>query len=98
MMQAVQFAFHDRVQTIPADILNGKSEKDFLLSKFQKGCIFGLDNLMSSGCYKLGGWAYHFDMPKFLVKQYGEWREYFAPNKTALRKVLYGRIDKIVAI
>lgn len=97
-MQAVKFAFHDRVSETPEDILNGKSEKEFLLSKFQRGYIFGLDELMNSGCYKLGGWAYYFDMPKFLVKQYGEWREYFAPSKTALRKVLHGRIDKIIAI
>lgn len=96
-MQAVKFAFHDRVSETPADILKGKSEKEFLLSKFQRG-ISGLDELIHSGCYKLGGWAYYFDMPKFLVKQYGEWREYFAPNKTALRKALYGRIDRIIAI
>lgn len=97
-MNVIQFAFHDRVQPTPADILNGKSEKEFLNEKFQKGCIFGLDHLMRSSCYKLGGWAYYFDMPKFLVKQYGEWQEYFAPSKTALRKAIYGRIDKIVAI
>lgn len=97
-MNIVQFAFHDRVPTTPADILNGKSEKEFLTEKFQKGCVFGLDHLMQSGCYKLGGWAYYFDMPKFLVKQYGQWSEYFAPNKTALRNALYGRIDKIVTL
>ena len=97
-MKAVQFAFHDRVSSIPSEILNGSTEKEFLLSKYQKGCIFGLDNLMRYGCYKLGGWAYYFDMPKFLVKQHGQWSEYFAPNKTALRNAIYGRIEKIVAI
>lgn len=38
-MNVVQFAFHDRVPVTPADILNGKSEKEFLAEKFQKGCI-----------------------------------------------------------
>ena len=35
-------------------------------------------------------------LKRILVKQYGTWSEYFAPNKTKLRKCLYGRIDEMV--
>ena len=34
----------------------------------------------------------------FLVSQYGQWREYKVMDKTALRKILYGRIDRIVEL
>ena len=33
-----------------------------------------------------------------LVSQYGQWREYKVMDKTALRKILYGRIDRIVEL
>lgn len=58
------------------------------------------DNLLTFGVYKSMGYAYDFrpHLKKFLYKQYGEWNECFAPNKTALRGVIYGKIDKIVEI
>jgi hypothetical protein len=73
---------------------------EFLKSKYQRGCIFGLDNLQRSGTYKLMGWAYDFKplLKKYIVKQYGAWHEYFAPNKTLLRRSIYGTIEKIVEI
>ena len=43
-----------------------------------------------------------FDFSDFLktyvVKQYGNWREYKAVNKTTLRKCIYGTIEKIVEV
>jgi hypothetical protein len=82
------------------DILNGKSEIDFLKSKYQKGCIFGLNNLQHNGCYKLSGWCFDFRpfLKKFIVKQYDSWQEYYAPNKTLLRNSIYGKINKIIEI
>ena len=76
------------------------SPKDFLKSKYTKGYIFGLDNLQRGGVYRLMGWAYDFKpyLRKYLVKQYGQWQEYYAPNKTSLRNTIYGRIDKIQEI
>lgn len=73
---------------------------DFIKSKFDKGHIFGKDNLLRFGRYLLLGYAYDFrqEMKKYLVKQYGSWNEYYAPNKTLLRRALYGRIEKIVEI
>lgn len=50
------------------------------------------------GYLKIGGWMYDFreDLKQYLVKQYGEWREVYAPNKTAIRKAIYGRVEKII--
>lgn len=46
--------------------------------------------------------GYRFDFTdavrKYLVKQYGSWQEYYAPDKTSLRATLYGRIIQIVEI
>ena len=46
--------------------------------------------------------GYRFDffdvLKKHLVRQYGQWVEYYAPNPTSLRKLLYGRINQIVEI
>ena len=71
---------------------------EYLKEKYTKGCIFGRENLLHSGCYKIMGWIFDVrdDFPLFLYKQYGVWREAHAPNRTALRKATYGKIDKIV--
>lgn len=46
--------------------------------------------------------GYRFDFSdvirKFLVNQYGSWQEYYAPDKTSLREILFGRINQIVEI
>lgn len=46
--------------------------------------------------------GYRFDfldvLKKYLVKQYGHWSEYYAPDRTSLRKFLYGTINQIVEI
>ena len=44
--------------------------------------------------------GYRFDffdvLKKYLVKQYGQWAEYYAPDRTSLCKHLCGRIKQIV--
>ena len=57
-------------------------------------------NVAQSGIYKNMGYAYNLRpyLKRYLVKQYGNWNEYFAPNKTMLRKSMHGKIDKIVEI
>lgn len=44
--------------------------------------------------------GYRFDffdvLKKYLVRQYGQWVEYYAPDPTSLRKHLYGCIKQIV--
>ena len=46
--------------------------------------------------------GYRFDffdvLKKYLVNQYGQWAEYYAPDRTSLRKHLCGRINQIVEI
>ena len=46
--------------------------------------------------------GYRFDffdvLKKYLVNQYGQWAEYYAPDRTSLRSFLYGRINQIVEI
>src|SRR5690606_16300867 len=52
-------------------------------------------NVSSSGIERIMAIAYDFRpfLKKILVKQYGSWQEYYAPNKTLLRNALYGRIE-----
>ena len=74
--------------------------KEFLKTSYASPHSFGVINLKESGIYRLMGWAYNFRpyLKKYLIKQYGQWSEYYAPNKTTLRSTIYGRIDKIVEI
>lgn len=67
---------------------------------FSSSCSFGFHNVSHSGQYKLMGYSYNLRpfLSKILVKQYGEWFEYWAPNKTILRNALYGKIDKMIYI
>lgn len=48
----------------------------------------------------LMGWRFNFSqvLSTYIVKQYGQWREYRAVDKTALRNCIYGRIERIVKI
>ena len=57
-------------------------------------------NLIRYGHYKLMGYRYDFKpyLKKYLYKQYGDWREAYAPNKTLLRQVIGGRIEKIIEV
>ena len=90
--------FSDTATVEPTIII--ENPKDFLKCKYTNGHVFGIDNLKSTGLYKLMGWAYNFKpyLKKYIVKQYGQWHEYYAPNKTTLRQTIYGRIDKIQEI
>ncbi len=58
------------------------------------------ENLLHYGVYKVAGYKYDFSvyLKRYIYKQYGSWNEAYAPNKTTLRKVLGGRIEKIVEI
>ena len=58
------------------------------------------DNLIKYGCYKCMGYRFDFTpyLKQYLYKQYGSWHEAYAPNKTKLRLVIGGRIDKIIEL
>jgi len=91
------YAFSKTATPTPPNILGDKTITEFLKSKYDKGCIFGLDNLYK-GYYKYFGWCFDFNpfLKTYLVKQYNSWAEYKAPNKTLLRRSIYGKIDRIV--
>ena len=59
-----------------------------------------LADLQRYGRVRIAGYRYDFSplMKTFLYKQYGSWHEAKAPNKTALRKSIYGTIDRIIEI
>lgn len=69
-----------------------RTEKDNLISSTQ----FNFRN----GTYKQAGWLFDFNnyLKTYLVKQYGYWEEYKAFDKTSLKTILYGTIQKIVEI
>ena len=82
--------------------LNGVdiTPQEFLKHKYNGGCNFGLDDLMRYGVYKILGWSFNFRpyLKRYVFLQYGTWDEAFSPNKTMLKKVVIGKIDKIIEI
>ena len=61
---------------------------------------FSLNNLTREGCYRCMGWLYDYRpyLKKYLYKQYDRWQEAYAPTRSHLRKVTYGRIEKIIEL
>ncbi len=74
--------------------------KKYVIEKLQSRYSFGTVDIMQTGWFKLMGFAYDFRpfLTKYLYKQYGQWHEAYAINKTNLRKLVYGRIDKIIQL
>lgn len=70
-----------------------RQEKDWLAQEL-------LGNSYFNTSVPLMGYRFDFsDVVKtFLVKQYGDWHEYNAPDKTSIRNNLLGKIDKIVEL
>ena len=58
------------------------------------------DNVSRYGYYKLMGYQFNFRpyLKLYIYKQYEQWSEIYAPNKTMLRKKVYGKIDKIICL
>ena len=93
------FPFSTSATPEPPDILGGKTPDQFLAMKYQRGCFFGLEYLKGGACYKLAGWQFDFSpwLKRFIVSQHGRWQTVYAPNKTAVRRSTYGRIDEIIS-
>ena len=85
--------------TIP-DILDGKTPKEFLQLAYNNQFSLGIENLKKTGHFKLLGWAFNFNeyLKVFVYKQYDAWHEIKAPNKTQLRQVISGKIQKIIEV
>lgn len=68
-------------------------EKNWLAEAVNRNSFF--KNAIPVGGYRFG---FSDVLKTFLVKQYGNWSEYNAPDITSLRRIVYGRIDQITEI
>lgn len=70
-----------------------REEKDWLTRNVNYNTYF-------KGAVPLLGWRFDFSdvLLTFIVNRYGQWSEYKATDKTALRRALYGRIYRIVEL
>lgn len=74
--------------------------KNYLKSMFDNRYHGNLPNIHTFGAIKIMGYRYDFKkyLKQYVVKQHGGWQEYYAPNKTLLRKTLFGKVEKIIEI
>ena len=73
---------------------------EFLNKHYHSGYSGAISNFLSKGIYLSMGYRYDFKpfLKRFVYKQYGKWTEAYAPNKTKLRKAVFGKIDEIVEL
>jgi hypothetical protein len=82
--------------------LRAKLNKGGKMNRAEKNWL--AENVRSNAYFRtavpLMGYRFDFSdvLKKFVVKQYDHWTEYYAPDKTSLRSVLFGRIGQIVEI
>lgn len=79
-----------RVKLNSSEILD-RAEKNWLAHAVNHNSFF-------KRAVPLRGWRFDFSdvLKTYVVKQYGTWTEYNAPDKTSLRNILHGRIEQIV--
>ena len=70
-----------------------REEKDWLAKNIRESILF-------SKAVPLMGWRFDFSdvLKTYVVKQYGPWTEYHAPDRTSLYRMLYGRIERILEV
>lgn len=70
-----------------------RAEKNWLAEAVNRNTFF-------KRAVPLQGYRFGFEdvLKTYVVKQYGSWAEYNAPDKTSLRTIIYGRIDHIAEI
>lgn len=92
------YPFVDHVDQNKTPKIHGA--KDYLTSMYNGKHHSQIRNLHKWGVVKIGGYSYDFKplLKKYVYKQYGGWTECYAPNKTLLRKSIYGRINKIIEL
>ena len=82
-------------------ILRQKVNDNGKLSRDEKNWITReVRNTYFNNAIPLMGWCFDFSdiLKTFIVKQHGGWTEYKAVDKTSLREMLFGRIDKIIEV
>lgn len=86
-----------KVYKLREKIIEGKSltraEKDWLAERLNNNAYF-------KSSIPLSGYRFDFSdiLKTFVVKQYGTYQKYKAPDKTGLRRFIYGKIDKIIEV
>lgn len=70
-----------------------RAEKNWLAEAVNRNAFF-------KRAVPLQGYRFGFEdvLKTYVVKQYGSWQEYNAPDKTSLRSFIYGRIEQIAEI
>lgn len=82
--------------------LRGRLDAGDKITREEKNWI--TENVNSNSYFKsaipLGGYRFDFSdvLRTYVVKQYGSYQEYRAIDKTSLRAMLYGRIDRIMEV
>lgn len=68
-----------------------RDDKNWITEKVNNNAYF-------KNAIPLGGYCFDFSevLQTYIVKQYGSYQEYKATDKTSLRAILYGRIEKII--
>ncbi|OJU79102.1 hypothetical protein SAMN02927937_00618 [Paenimyroides aquimaris] len=82
--------------------LREKLDKGERLSRAEKNWIAEAvnRNAFFRKAVPLMGYRFGFEdiLKAYVVKQYGSWQEYNAPDKTSLRSFIFGRIEQIAEI
>jgi hypothetical protein len=91
-MEVTQFSSSAEKNPIQIDV------DSFIQKAYGDGYVGCQVDMLCDGIYKYMGWQYDFReyLTRYVVRQYGNWRDYYAPNKTILRKVLGSGITKII--
>ena len=95
------FKFSSTATVERPSILGGLTEKQWLHDKYENGRYnFGMDYLTRYGTYKIAGWCFDFTpfLCKYLVHGSEGWQTLYAPNKSAARKVWYGKWYQIITL
>ncbi len=89
--------FTDTASVDSPDILGKQEPIDFLNERYSYYGNYLLD-LKSRGVYLLAGWEFDFReyMTKYIVKTRTNLMEIWAPNKTAARTVVSGKVIYII--
>lgn len=75
-----------------------ENPEQFLKETLSNRFTFGAVEIMDSGVYRLLGFRYDLRpwLKRFVYKQYGRWQDIYAIDRTNLRKLVSGKIDKIL--
>ena len=104
---ATKFVRHDvpelaTLQNAKVYLLREKLNKGEKLNRAEKNWLAEAVNRNAyfKRAVPLMGYRFGFKdvLKSYIVKQYGSWAEYNAPDKTSLRSIIYGRIDQIAEI